>query len=65
MKVTYYKDTDTLHIVLRTSVVTEIRDLNEDMLIELDAQGGICAITVEHASMRAGMPEISYEQDPV
>ncbi|MGH9381145.1 MAG: hypothetical protein ACRD2Z_11100 [Thermoanaerobaculia bacterium] len=27
-----------------------------------DTDGNICAITVEHASERAGIPEFSYEQ---
>jgi len=28
----------------------------------VDADGNICAITVEHASTRTGIPEFSYEQ---
>jgi uncharacterized protein YuzE len=28
----------------------------------VDADGRICAITVEHASERAGIPQFSYEQ---
>ncbi|MCL4801827.1 MAG: DUF2283 domain-containing protein [Burkholderiales bacterium] len=38
--------------------------MDENTLLDLDAQGNICAITVEHASERTGIPEFSYEQVP-
>jgi uncharacterized protein YuzE len=31
-------------------------------VLDPDAQGNVCAITVEHASRRAGIPQFSYEQ---
>ena len=62
MKIRYFADTDTLHIEFRATKVAETRDLDENTLLEVDAQGNICAITVEHASERAGIPEFSYEQ---
>lgn len=62
MKVRYFADTDTLLIVFRDAPVAETRDLDEDTLLDVDADGHICAITVEHASKRAGAPEFSYEE---
>lgn len=62
MRVKYYKDTDTLYIEFREVAVKDTRDLDENTLLELDAEGNVCAITVEHASERAGIPEFSYEQ---
>ncbi|MGQ0752481.1 MAG: DUF2283 domain-containing protein [Betaproteobacteria bacterium] len=64
MKVRYYQDTDTLHIEFRDVPVSETRDLDENTLLDLDDSGNICAITVEHASQRAGIPDFSYEQIP-
>ena len=64
MKVKYYVDTDTLYIEFRDVPVKEIRDLDENALLELDEQGNVCAITIEHASGGAGIPEFSYEQVP-
>jgi uncharacterized protein YuzE len=52
MKIKYFADTDTLHIEFRSSLVAETRDLDEDTLLDMDADGNICAITVEHASKR-------------
>lgn len=62
MKIKYFTDTDTLYIEFRGTSVAESRDLDENTILDLDAQGGLCAITVEHASKRAGIPEFSYEQ---
>ena len=62
MKIRYYRDTDTLYIEFRPTPVAETRDLDEDTQIDVDAAGGICAITVEHASRRADLPALDYEQ---
>ena len=62
MKVRYFADTDTLHIEFRDAPVIETRDLDENTILDMDAQGNICSITVEHASQRAGAPQFSYEQ---
>lgn len=44
--------------------MAETRDLDENTLLDLDSEGNICAITIEHASERAGAPSFSYEQIP-
>lgn len=62
MKVRYFPDTDTLYIEFRNAPVAETRDLDEDTLLDVDAEGQVCAITVEHATDRAGSPQFSYEQ---
>jgi len=62
MKIKYFTDTDTLLIEFREGPVAETRDLDENTLLDVDAEGNLCAITVEHASERTGIPEFSYEQ---
>ena len=62
MKIRYFQDTDTLLIEFREAPIAQTRDLDENTLLELDAQGNVCAITIEHASTRAGIPQFSYEQ---
>lgn len=61
MKVRYYEDTDTLFIELKDVPVAETRDLDENTLLDLDADGNVCCITIEHASKRADAPQFSYE----
>jgi uncharacterized protein YuzE len=64
MKIKYFADTDTLYIEFKQGTVLETRDLDENTVLDVDPEGNICAITVEHASVRAGIPEFSYEQIP-
>ena len=61
MKVKYYKDTDTLYIEFSDRDVTETRDLDEDTVLDLDAKGRICAITLEHASRRTDVKHLVLE----
>jgi uncharacterized protein YuzE len=62
MKIKYFEDTDTLYIELRAVEVAETKDLDENTLLDLDPEGDICGITVEHARERAELPQFSYEQ---
>ncbi|MHB8564383.1 MAG: DUF2283 domain-containing protein [Acidiferrobacteraceae bacterium] len=62
MKIRYFQETDTLSIEFRTARVVETKDLDEHTLLDLDAQGQICGLTLEQASERADIPHFSYEQ---
>ncbi len=62
MRIRYFAETDTLHIEFRNVPVSETPDLDENTLLDIDAEGNISAITVEHASERTGIPRFSYEQ---
>ena len=64
MKIKYFQDTDTLYIELRGAEVAETKDLDENTLLDLDSQGNICGITIEHAKERAEIPQFSFEQIP-
>jgi len=59
MKVSYFADTDTLTIELKSSGVTDTRDLDENTLLDLDADGNIVSITMEHASTRTDVQNIT------
>jgi len=62
MKVQYFKDTDTLYDEFRFVEITESRDLDEDTVIDLDAEGNICAMTMEHAKSRTDVPHFTFEE---
>ena len=64
MKITHFLETDTLYIELCPFEVCETRDFDENTLLDLDAKGRLCAITIEHASERMAIPAFSYEQVP-
>ena len=62
MKIKYFQDTDTLYIEFRAAQVEETKDLDENTLLDLDRNGNVVAITVEHAHERTEIPQFSYEQ---
>ena len=62
MKIRYFAETDTMLIEFRNVPVAETRDLDENTVLDLDAQGNVCSITVEHASTRADAPQFTDEQ---
>ncbi|MFO7541952.1 MAG: DUF2283 domain-containing protein [Thiobacillus sp.] len=62
MKIKYFQDTDTLYIEFRVAPISETRDLDENTLLDLDADGNLCGITLEHARERADIPHFSFEQ---
>ena len=62
MKIKYFQDTDTLYIEFRPVESAETKDLDENTLLDLDDNGNICAITIEHAQERANIPHFSFEQ---
>jgi uncharacterized protein YuzE len=62
MKIQYFQDTDTLYIEFKAAEVAETRDLDENTLLDLDRDGNIRGITVEHARERTDIPRFSYEQ---
>jgi uncharacterized protein YuzE len=62
MKIQYFQDTDTLYIELKPAEVSETKDLDEDTLLDLDRDGNICGITIEHASKWTDIPHFTFEQ---
>lgn len=64
MKVKYFPDTDTLYIQLSDQPPAETRELNENVLLELDEDGKVVALTVEHARVQGGRLDFSYETTP-
>ena len=62
MKIKYFADTDTLYIEFRGGAIVETRDLDESTVLDVDADGNICALTMEHAKSRANIPSFSFEQ---
>lgn len=61
MKVQYFEDTDTLYIEFRADGIAESRDLDENTVMDVDAEGNVCAITFEHASHRTDVRHLTVE----
>ena len=61
MKTKYFTDTDTLLIQFSQRDVAETYDVNEDVLIEVDKDGRVVSMTVEHAKQQTDVNEFSYQ----
>ncbi len=61
MKVSYFDDTDTLYIEFSSNDIIESKNLDENTVLDVDAQGNICAITFEHASLRTDVSHLVLE----
>jgi len=62
MEIKYFHDTDTLLIHFTDKEIVETRDLNEHVLIELDKEGSLVSMTVEHAKQHADIRNFLYPQ---
>ncbi len=62
MKITYFKDTDTLLVNFNGNQITETRYFTEDVAVELDPKVNLVSMTIAHASLRANMSEFSFNQ---
>ena len=61
MKISYFAETDTLYIELREHGIVDTRDLDEDTTVDLDADGNVLALTLEHASKRTDVSRLTLE----
>ncbi|MBC7642891.1 MAG: DUF2283 domain-containing protein [Flavobacterium sp.] len=64
MRVTYFDDTDTLLIYFNDHKIVETKDLNENTLLELDENGNIVSMTIEHAKQQTEVSSFSFNQLP-
>ena len=60
MNVRYFPDTDTLLLNFSDRQVVRTQDLGEDVLIELDEEGRLVSMTIEHAKQQMNVNEFSY-----
>ena len=61
MRVEYFEDTDTLQITFNDGAVVGSRDLDENTLIEMDAEGRLVTMTVEHAQERTDVESFVFK----
>ena len=62
MELKYFQDTDTLLVNFTDGEIVDTRDLNENILIELDKDGNLVSMTIEHARQQANIVNFSYQQ---
>ncbi len=62
MKIKYFKDTDTALLEFSDGRVVETREVSENVYVNLDEDGNLVSMTVEHAAECASLPEVAVEE---
>ncbi len=64
MRIKYFEDTDTTLVELSSNPPVETRELSENVYLDLDKDGNVVSITIEHASQVSDMREFFYQRIP-
>lgn len=62
MKVKYFEDTDTALLEFTGKPVYETREISENIYIDVDKNGNLISMTIEHAKKNADLWEFSYQE---
>ena len=62
MEITYFPDTDTLLIDFADRGIVETKDVNENILVELDSDGELVSMTIEHAKNQMDVDSVSFQR---
>ena len=62
MRVKYFSNTDTALVEFTDHEVSETREISENIYVDLDANGNLVSMTIEHARINAQLQEFSYQE---
>lgn len=62
MRIKYFPDTDTALMEFAAFKVDETREISEDIYMDLDCDGRLVSMTIEHARTSAGIKEFSFQE---
>ncbi|MDO9047520.1 MAG: DUF2283 domain-containing protein [Methylobacter sp.] len=62
MKIKYFEDTDTALLEFSEHPVFETKEINENIYLDLDKDGNLIGMTIEHAMSQANINEVSFQQ---
>ena len=62
MNVKYFKDTDTALLEFSDQPVDETREISESVFADLDKNGNLVSMTIEHAARWTSLPRVSVQE---
>lgn len=65
MKLHYYPETDSLYVELKGGPGVETREVADGLNVDLDADGDVVGIDIDHASSRLDLSTLETEALPV
>ena len=64
MKLHYYSETDSLYIELNDAPGAQTREIVEGLVVDLDANGNVVSIDIDHASRKLDLSKIETIAQP-
>ena len=62
MKIKYFEDTDTALIEFSTNKIEETNEVSEFVYADLDKEGNLVSMTIEHAAQKANILDFAFER---
>ena len=62
MNIKYFRDTDTALLEFSDRLVDETREISENIYVDLDGDGNLVSMTIEHAQQAACLPMVVVEE---
>ncbi len=62
MNIKYFEDTDTALIDFSTRSISETKEISENIYIDIDSNGNLVSMTIEHAKKTGALGKLVYEE---
>ncbi len=62
MRVKYFSETDTALVEFTKKEISETKEISENVYIDLDKDGNLVSMTIEHAKDNADLSEFSFQE---
>jgi uncharacterized protein YuzE len=62
MKIKYFSDSDTALMEFNENLIDSTLEVSENIYIDVDKNGRVVNITIEHAKESMRLPEFSYQE---
>ena len=62
MTIKYFKSTDTVLLEFSNRAVNETREISENVYVDLDKDGNLVSMAIEHANQAASLPSVVVEE---
>ena len=65
MKLHYYEETDSLYVELKSDPSVETREITDGLNVDLDAEGTVVGLDIDHASKRLDLTTLETRALPL
>ena len=62
MNIKYFRDTDTALLEFSNRPIIETREISENVYVDLDKDGNLVSMTIEHAQQAASLPGVVVDE---